>query len=92
MSRLSLVAASGGYFLVAVQGFSLQWFLLLWSTGSRASGLSSCGAWTWLLYGMWNLPQPAIEPVLPTLVGFLTPGPPVKTNTLHLDHSLQQTV
>ena len=32
---LSLVAATGG--------FSLQWLLLLQSTGSRCAGFSSCG-------------------------------------------------
>ena len=26
-------------------GFSLQWLLLLWSTGSRHAGFSSCGMW-----------------------------------------------
>ena len=33
-------------------GFSLQWFLLLQSTGSRHTGFSSCGMWAqqlWLL-------------------------------------------
>ena len=33
---LSLVAASGGYSSLQCMGFSLQWLLLLWSTGSRA--------------------------------------------------------
>ena len=39
--RLSLVVPSRGYSLVAVcgVGFSLQWLLLLWSTGSRVQGL-----------------------------------------------------
>ena len=32
---LSLVAASGGYSLLWSASFSLQWLLLLWSTGSR---------------------------------------------------------
>ena len=36
---LSLVAASGGYSLLWCIGFSLQWLLLLRSTGSRACGL-----------------------------------------------------
>ena len=31
---LSLVAASGGYSLLQCMGFSLQWLLLLWNTGS----------------------------------------------------------
>ena len=40
---LSLVAASGGYSLLQCVGFSLRWLLLLWSTGSRHVGFSSCG-------------------------------------------------
>ena len=42
---LSLVAESGGYSLLWCTGFSLQWLLLLWSTGSRHAGFSSCGTW-----------------------------------------------
>ena len=48
---LSLVTASGGYSSLQCAGFSLQWLLLLRSTGSRhagsvvvAHGLSSCGS------------------------------------------------
>ena len=41
-SGLSLVAAGGGYSSLQCEGFSLQW-LLLWSTGSRHTGFSSCG-------------------------------------------------
>ena len=33
--RLSLVAESSSYSLMQCAGFSLWWFLLLWSTGSR---------------------------------------------------------
>ena len=40
---LSLVAASGGYSSLPCVGFSLQWLLLLRSTGSRRTGFSSCG-------------------------------------------------
>ena len=40
---LSLVAASGGYSSLQCVGFSLRWLLLLWSTGSRRVGFSSCG-------------------------------------------------
>ena len=36
---LSLVAASGGYSSLQYTGFSLQWLLLLQSTGSRCVGL-----------------------------------------------------
>ena len=35
---LPLVAASGGYSLLRYVGFSLWWFLLLGSTGSRHAG------------------------------------------------------
>ena len=40
---LSLVAVSGGYSSLWCAGFSLQWFHLLQSTGSRRTGFSSCG-------------------------------------------------
>ena len=43
--RLSLVAASGGYSSLRWAGFSLWWLLVLWSTGSRCTGFSSCGLW-----------------------------------------------
>ena len=64
--RLSLVAASGGYSSLRCTGFSLRW-LLLWSTGSRRVGFSSCGARASLLCGMWDLPGPELEPVSPAL-------------------------
>ena len=34
-------------------------------------GLSSCGAWAWLLHRMWNLPIRGIELVSPALAGRL---------------------
>ena len=61
---LSLVAAVGGSSLVGCKGgFSLQWSLLLQSTGSRHAGFRSCGTWDYLLLGMWDPPRPGIEPV-----------------------------
>ena len=42
---LPLVAMSGGYSSLQYAGFSLRWLLLLWSTGSRRAGFSSCSAW-----------------------------------------------
>ena len=42
---LSLVAASGSYSSLWSASLSLRWSLLLWSTGSRCTGLSSCGTW-----------------------------------------------
>ena len=68
-------------------GFSLQWFLLLWGTGSRCMqasvvavhGLSSCGTWAQLFHGVWDLPKPGIKLVSPALVGgFSTTEPPWK--------------
>ena len=47
---LSLVAASGGYSSLQCTGFSLRWLLLLWSTGSRHTGFSSCGTWAQQLW------------------------------------------
>ena len=55
-------------------GFSLWWLLLLQGMGSKTYGLSSYP-------GMWNLPWAGIEPVSPVLAGgFLTTGPPEKSN------------
>lgn len=70
--RLSLVAASGGHCLWC-KGFSLWWFLWMWSTGSGHVGLSSCSTWAlkcgvsgcgaqaWLSHGMWCLPALGIK-------------------------------
>ena len=39
--------------------------------------LSSCGSRAQLLYGMWDLPRPGLEPVSPALAGrFSTTAPP----------------
>ena len=35
----------GLLFVVLHAGFSLRWLLILWSTGSRYTGFSSCGSW-----------------------------------------------
>ena len=91
MCRLSLV---GGYSLLWYAGFSLQWLLLLQSTGSRLKGFSSCGSWALehrlsscgardeLLCGMWDLPGPGLEPVSPALAGrFLITAPPGKPDS-----------
>ena len=62
---------------------------LLWATGSGRVGFSSCGTWASLLQGMWNLPQPEIEPVSPTLAGrFSSPVPPGKYQGRFLDIDL----
>ena len=95
---LSLVVASGVYSSSRCAGFSLRWLLLLWSTGSRAAGfsscglralecrLSSCGTRAQLLCGMWDLPGPGLEPVSPALAGgFLTTEPPGKSWTTNIN-------
>ena len=41
--------------------------------------LSSCGPWSLLLQGMWDLAKPEIEPILPALAsGIFTTEPPGK--------------
>ena len=51
--------------------------------GPGACRLSSCGAWAQLLWGMWNLPRPGIEPMSPALAGgFLFTVPPGKSYIL----------
>ena len=54
--------------------------LHMWPLG--CVGFRSCGAWAWLLCGMWDLPRPGIKPVSPTLAGgFLSTVPPEKSNS-----------
>ena len=42
---LSLVVVSRGHSSLQCVGFSLWWLLLLWSTGPKHLGFSSCGMW-----------------------------------------------
>ena len=84
-------------------GFPLcgAWALGLWASVVAAHGLSSCGsgalerrfsscgAWALLLYGMWDLPRPGLEPVSPALAGgFLTAAPPGKSLSASLVSSM----
>ena len=62
MHGLSLVVASGGYSSLWCAGFSLRWLVLLWSTGSRHAGFSSCGSraqaqqlWRMSLAALWHV-------------------------------------
>ena len=88
-ASFSLVAASRGYSSLRGEGFTLQWLLFLWSTGSRAQalvvaarGLSCCEA-----YGIFP-DQGGMEAVSPALQGgFLTTGPPGKSLLLPLKGS-----
>ena len=51
--------------------------------------LSSCGSWTQLLRGMWDLPRPELEPVSPALAGrFSTTAPPGKPVCVVLSHQV----
>ena len=73
MHWLSLVETSQSYSLQCT-GFLLWWLLLLWSTGSRHSGLQQfrprgSRGWVQLLIGLWNLPGPGTESVFPALAG-----------------------
>ena len=44
-------------------------------------GSNPCSALAYLLHSLWNLPEPRAEPMSPVLVrGFLTTGPPRKSN------------
>ena len=85
-------------FLQASWGSSFLWCGLLFAVaflvvehglqGAQAlvavmSGLSSCGAWTWLPQGMWDLPRPGIKPASPSLAGgCLISGSSGKSNTV----------
>ena len=86
---LSLVAVSGGSSLVVMPGFSSQWLLLCWCTGSSVHGLSSTGPQSLSCPAVtWDLPIPGIEPVSPALQGgFLTTGPPRKPEIVSDDRA-----
>ena len=68
----------------------MRWLLLSWSRGSRAQGLSSCGAQAWLPCDLWNPPGPGIESVSPALAGgLLAPGPLGKSLSFLITHSTE---
>ena len=95
----------GATLQVRGMSFSLWRLPLLWSTGCRACGFSSCsswalesrlsncgaqGQWIQLPYSMWNFPRPGIEPMSPVLAGrFLTTGPPGKSFKSFISHETQ---
>ena len=94
---LSLVAASGGYSAWWCVGSSLRWLPLLWSTGSKCTGFSSCSTWAqqlWhtpqLLRGMWYLPRPGIKSASLALQDvFLTTLPPGKLCAANFESCLR---
>ena len=72
----SCFRAGLGFSWFPCASLSLQWLLLLQSTGSRPAGFSRCGPWAQLLRDMWDIPIPGAEPMSPALAGrFLTIGP-----------------
>ena len=53
------------------------------SDSAHMHRLSSCGAQAELLFGMWNLPRPGINPTSPALAsGLLSTMPPGKSRLL----------
>ena len=78
----SPVAECWGYSLLSCMVFSLLWFLLLRSMGSRRVAfssrsswaleyrLSSCGERAQFSWGMWDLPGPGMEPMFTALAGY----------------------
>ena len=77
MAVLGLICCTQAFFSVVSKEYSLV----------AEHWLSSCGALTWLLHGMWDLPGPGIEPMSPSLAGtFLTTGRPGKSPTKHCCH------
>ena len=67
-----------GYSSLWCGGFSSLWLLMLravalgvWALVDVACGLSSCDAWAYLPWNMWDLPRPGIELVSPTFTGGL---------------------
>ena len=68
----SLVAVSRFYSSLGCTAFPSLWLLLLWGTGSRHTGFSSCslqaleyGVSSWGALAYQNLPRPGIETVSP---------------------------
>ena len=81
MCGLSLVAASAGSSSLQCVGFSLQWFLLLQSTGSRVHGLQWLCQSGLVAAQHVEFSRPEIEPVSPALTGrFLPTAPPGKSS------------
>ena len=82
--ELSLVAASGGYSLVAVLGLLFAVASFVVDHALQVLRLSSCGPKAKLPHGMWDLPGPGIEPMSPALAGgFLATVPPGKYLKAH---------
>ena len=87
LQRLSLVAASGGYFSLWSQtsrcgGFSCfrAQALGVWASGVAACGLSGNVTWAQPFLCLWDPPEPGVDPMSPALAGGLLPtAPPGKS-------------
>ena len=80
-----IFVAAHGLSLVAIRRLVIEVSSLV-EHDLRVHGLSNCSAWALLLYSMWVLPGPGIEPISPALTGrCLTSGPPGKSH-LFLKH------
>ena len=71
-----------GYSLVAVHRLSRCSGFSWCRARAPERGLSSCGTWFSLPFGMWNLPGSGIKTMSPALADvFLTTGPPGKSRS-----------
>ena len=99
----SLVMVSRGYSLLWCMDFSLRSFSCCragalgcvgfssWGSWALEHRLSSCGARTYLLHGVWNLYRPGIEPMSPALAGgFLSTVPPGKSSGHTLEYNIKK--
>ena len=92
---LTLIAGNGAYSSLWWAGFSLWWLLLLWSTGPRRVGFSSCGAQTQLPHGTWDLSSLTRGRTRVPCIGWSIPNhwtnrevPPLFIWQLFVDHPL----
>ena len=81
LTVLGLYGNAGFFPDVVSRGYSLNCGSWAQQCGSRAleRRLSSCGVWSFLLCGRWDLSKPGIKPGCPALAGgFFTTEPPGK--------------
>ena len=82
----SLFASGGGYSLAVVHGLLIAVLLLLWSTGSRAGGLGSCGHGLSCSVVCGILWDQGLNPCSLALAGgFLSTGPSRKSCSISRD-------
>ena len=98
LQRVRLLSGCGHMLLIAVASLVMEHGLqdtrasVVMARGLRSCEsqapehrLNSCGTWTQLLHGLWDLPGPGTKPVSPTLASrFSTTGPPGKPSPVML--------